>query len=352
MLAEIMRRMFLHCMQVTMTGKATWAFIFWAGTTLAFVPSCKDEANEPLLYSTINEAAEKGSLADVKRHLAKGEAVNAVDQAGKRPLHYAAERDHMDVVEYLIAKGAEVDVPGGREGHTPLMNAADNHHMKVVDYLIAKGADLNAKGADYHFTELQLAAYKGDIHVVEYFIAKGADVNAGDSGAKPLDLAVTANHKDVADLLRKHGSKETQSAATEGMPLANASQLTAATAVYCDQHKDQYPPPDKWPQVLSLGSPALYAEPGKPGTRMFAMNAMLKGLNQSDVPNPTQTVLFFECAPGRPPAGAQADLPATPRFPQGYIIGFCDNHAAMVPVANLPELIWNPKAHPAAAVNK
>jgi len=140
------------------------------------------------------------------------------------------------------------------------------------------------------------------------------------------------------------GLQEVQSQAFEAVALSNAGQLTAAAAIYCDAHDDQYPPPATWPQALTLDNPNVYAEPARPGTRMFAMNAALKGLKQADVPNPTQTVLFFECAVGKPPGGGAADLPATPRFPQGYVIGFCDNHVDQVTKENLGNLIWNPKA--------
>ena len=93
--------------------------------------------------------------------------------------------------------------------------------------------------------------------------------------------------------------QDVESQAFEAMTVANANQLTAAAAVYCTEHKDQFPPPDTWPQALTLGSPMIYAEPGKPGTRIFAMNAALRGLKQSDVPNPTQTVLFGRKGAGK-----------------------------------------------------
>jgi hypothetical protein len=146
--------------------------------------------------------------------------------------------------------------------------------------------------------------------------------------------------------------QQVQSQAFEAMAVSNARQLRAAATIYCDAHNDQYPPPATWPQALTLERASVYGEPNRQGERMFAMNAALTGLKQSDVPNPTQTVLFFECAVGKPPAGGPTDLPATPRFPQGYVIGFCDNHVEQVAKENVGNLIWNPKAVQASSTNQ
>ena len=115
-----------------MARKAMCSFILAAGAMLALLPSCKDEAKEPLVYSTIHEAAQKGNLADVKRHLARGVAVNAKDDAGRTPLHCAAEEGHKDVVEYLVSKGADVNARGA-DGYTPLRLAKKSGGWELPD---------------------------------------------------------------------------------------------------------------------------------------------------------------------------------------------------------------------------
>ena len=55
---------------------------------------------------------------------------------------------------------------------------------------------------------MHLAAYGGHKEVAELLIAKGADVNAkGKVGLTPLHWAITYNHPETIDLLRKHGDK-------------------------------------------------------------------------------------------------------------------------------------------------
>ena len=89
-------------------------------------------------------------------------------------------------------------------GGTPLHYATFGGHKEVVELLIAKGADVNAKDGVGE-TPLHWAAKEGNKEVVELLIAKGADVNAKDDvGDTPVDWAA---NKEIADLLRKHGGK-------------------------------------------------------------------------------------------------------------------------------------------------
>ena len=87
--------------------------------------------------------------------------------------------ENIGAVKQHIAAGTDVSVRGG--GVTPLHHAATQDHKKIAELLIAKGADVNAK-----FT-------KGPLQ-----------------GWTPLDfatLSAAGNNKEIADLLRKHGSK-------------------------------------------------------------------------------------------------------------------------------------------------
>ena len=90
---------------------------------------------------------------------------------------------------------------------TPLHDTAGNGHKNVVELLLAKGADVHAK-MHYDLTPLHMPA-KGNKQVVELLLAKGANVNAKNEGGKTaLSYAMSEGKSDVAESLRQHGGKE------------------------------------------------------------------------------------------------------------------------------------------------
>jgi ankyrin repeat protein len=71
------------------------------------------------------------------------------------------------------------------DGWTPLPFAAGNGHKEIVELLIAEGADVNVKDNN-GWTPLHTATKE----IAELLIAKGVDVNAKDDfGRTPLDFA-------------------------------------------------------------------------------------------------------------------------------------------------------------------
>ena len=99
----------------------------------------------------------------------------------------------------------------GKDGWTSLHFALQLDHKEIVELLIANGADVNAKAED-GVAPLHVAAGGGHKEVAELLIANGADVNAkvvsgAAQGKTPLDAANETNHPKMADLLRKHGGK-------------------------------------------------------------------------------------------------------------------------------------------------
>jgi ankyrin repeat protein len=106
----------------------------------------------PAFSGEIHDAAIKGDLAKVKSLLEKNpELVSSKDKDGFTPLFVS----HKDVVELLLAKGADVNSKDNN-GNRPLHWAAEMGCEDVVKLLLANGADVNAR--DYNgFTPLHWA---------------------------------------------------------------------------------------------------------------------------------------------------------------------------------------------------
>ena len=79
----------------------------------------KKIADSKWLMETLHIMCSKGDIWYVKRHLDKGSDVNAKDENGVTPLHYAAEGGYNEIVELLIDKGVDVNTKDNL-GRTPL----------------------------------------------------------------------------------------------------------------------------------------------------------------------------------------------------------------------------------------
>lgn len=104
-------------------------------------PTDVDEALRIAL--AINDAVAAKAALDA------GANPNGYDAAGMHAaLHYAAKNGHVEMIELLIAAGAEVDVLSRtpfNPGSTPLMDAAMNGRAAAVRALLAHGARADAE---------------------------------------------------------------------------------------------------------------------------------------------------------------------------------------------------------------
>ena len=147
-------------------------------------------------WTPLHFAAQAGQTDVVEYLVAHGADVDAKNSRDETPLHAAAAKGHKEIVELLIAKGAEVNAENMR-GKTPLQLAADKKHNEMVELLIENGADVS----------LHTAARHGLLEKLKELIGKGADVNAKNSeGQTPLDLASGKGHKDIVELLVEKGA--------------------------------------------------------------------------------------------------------------------------------------------------
>lgn len=78
---------------------------------------------------------------------------------GNFSLVKAAEKGHLEVVEFLLEQGANINALN----KGALKRAIANGHFKVVTYLLEKGADLSGE-------EVEIAIKSGHLEIVKYLI--------------------------------------------------------------------------------------------------------------------------------------------------------------------------------------
>lgn len=154
---------------------------------------------------------------------------SAVNDHGETPLHVAAERNLPNIIEVLLASGADANARD-RLGNTPLHSAISGGGVvfalsspvsgtlssgdrpkvdalnQVVRLLLAKGADVNASDNDGE-TPLFWVAARGHKAVGELLLTRGADVTATDkAGRTPLHQAAENGHNEIVRILLAKGA--------------------------------------------------------------------------------------------------------------------------------------------------
>ena len=90
------------------------------------------------------DAADKGSLHDVRSALDSGANIEAMDNNDCTSLVNASYHGHTDVVRELLARGANVNAEDDL-GQTSLMEATVADSLEIVRELLARGANVMAK---------------------------------------------------------------------------------------------------------------------------------------------------------------------------------------------------------------
>jgi len=143
-------------------------------------------------------AIRKGYLRTVKNLVAKGASLDApdFDYLGYTALHTAVESGNREIVEFLLEKGAKLNVLA-LYAHsdsfycgTPLMFAIRYENSELINFLLAKKADPNLMCKDGK-TALRMAMKSRNYKLFNQLIEAGADVKAIDeAGTTNLMYAV------------------------------------------------------------------------------------------------------------------------------------------------------------------
>jgi len=159
----------------------------------------------------LHRAANEGHLDAAKYLILSGANVFRRCGLGYLPIHYAASRSQVAMVEYLLTVAPETLEAVADAGETPLLRAASFQHAAMIRFLVGKGAQydrpwMSERGGN----ALTLASYQGDAGTKgsEVLLELGLDVNCRNkSNHTPLTLAIfKARSYDLVKLYLQHGA--------------------------------------------------------------------------------------------------------------------------------------------------
>lgn len=154
----------------------------------------------PLCYASL-----EGKLDIVDFLLEKGADPLIGDNEGSQSLHNAAVGGHLDVVKRLMKAGITPDLQDDN-GVNALHFALNYRRFQVADYLIDHTKDLEIRNNN-GWTAMLYAVIAGDQKCVEKLIKRGAKVNARtNSGLVPLHSAASYGNYNIFKLLVDNGA--------------------------------------------------------------------------------------------------------------------------------------------------
>lgn len=148
--------------------------------------NCFRASEDSVAYEELFNAASEGELKRLEAALLPSLNINAIEadrMQGRAAIHMAAQVGSVPAIQFLLAHGAEVDLPNS-EGETPLHEAAFWAHPEAIRALLDAGADLNRPTGDYQFTALHnVLKYKNtvtpqQIETITLLLDRGLDVNS------------------------------------------------------------------------------------------------------------------------------------------------------------------------------
>lgn len=145
----------------------------------------------------------------------KGADVNLKDKEGKTALLWASSNS-LENAKILIANSAKVN-EAANDGMTPFLQAtfgvsSGKVPIEMCDLLRKNGAKVNAeltRKSALGWTALHYAVTNGNVELVKYLIKHGANVNKSTGeGSSPLFLAKLGGFVDIVKILKNAGAKE------------------------------------------------------------------------------------------------------------------------------------------------
>ena len=161
--------------------------------------------------SPFHRSVEEGHFEVVKLLIEHGVDIESHNEFDNTPIITAAHKGHLDIVKLLLEQEG-IDINGkGAKDYSMLHFAVEDFNVEMVEYLLAKGANVNALTGKNN-TPLHSACNDSDHHlnrnkVTEILLKYGADISARNiAGATPLHSASEYGLNLAVELFLKKGT--------------------------------------------------------------------------------------------------------------------------------------------------
>lgn len=177
-------------------------------------PDIQNQSGETLLTFAVQNSETKTVKALMERV-----NINLQDKNGNSPIHLALLKNKDDVLNALLEKGADVNIPGRDkmvEGQTVLYLAVIRNRQDLIEQLLAKGANVNQadKGGATPLSEACIGA-SVNTSIVKLLLEKGANPNLQETkGGSPLlfiasnNLISASKRQEVIKMLLEKGANK------------------------------------------------------------------------------------------------------------------------------------------------
>ncbi len=150
----------------------------------------------------------KNALDICELFLKAGIDVNDRDSAGTPFLCYAARNGKLDMVQWLLENGADIDAVSQDRGYSAVMDAVWKSNIPMVEMLVSKGANLNFVSRDGQ-TALILATGSENLQICRILVENGADPSIKDRmGMSSIDYATLFKKEEILNLYNVHKEKK------------------------------------------------------------------------------------------------------------------------------------------------
>ncbi len=167
--------------------------------------NAKDSRGQTALLCAI-----KAKKAEAARQLLENSAhPNLGEENGSTPLVWASKLGMTDIVCLLLNHGADPNPPACNDGKTPLHLAAQKGLIKIVDALLKKKAQIDAQDSQGQ-TALLCAIKAKKAETARQLLENGANHSLGEeNGSMPLVWAIRRRMTDIANLIKKNLNLQT-----------------------------------------------------------------------------------------------------------------------------------------------